>query len=367
MGTERGSLIRLMGVVLECSPITRICIHTLIPDFCRAFSAIRISIHNPCRQSPWNETCFWRRLFSEEKHQLFKAPFRRREWLLFVFRPLGPSLTITKALQTSDVCSDSSFTQSMQNYAIEVSFSYFEWHICLSIPEAGGIEANFDWLSRYACPVVHTVTPVRVWCMMKRSWLVGQLTTPTSIAHARFAALRFCLCSMWKSETWLTRKGNLVSNQISRHFCRDIHHFKQFSLVSTQIPLSRHTYLPDRHRRWTSTSLWCHWQSIQQWQKRPCKNAFLSLQFQCYGIIFCNHHFIMVLIVMYNTMHHVFQNISTDSSETCCNLYSRATYNVINIKLAKLFFLDPSMYVQKTNERNVHRPKTCTKRTFSAE
>lgn len=35
----------------------------------------------------------------------------------------GPSLTITKALQTSDVCSDSSFTQSMQNYAIEVRMS----------------------------------------------------------------------------------------------------------------------------------------------------------------------------------------------------------------------------------------------------
>ncbi|XP_056109999.1 C-myc promoter-binding protein isoform X2 [Rhinichthys klamathensis goyatoka] len=35
----------------------------------------------------------------------------------------GPSLTITKALQTSDVCSDSSFTQSTQNYAIEVRMS----------------------------------------------------------------------------------------------------------------------------------------------------------------------------------------------------------------------------------------------------
>nr|AUH27392.1 DENN domain containing protein 4A [Gobiocypris rarus] len=35
----------------------------------------------------------------------------------------GPSLTITKALQNSDVCSDSSLTQSMQNYAIEVRMS----------------------------------------------------------------------------------------------------------------------------------------------------------------------------------------------------------------------------------------------------
>ncbi|XP_077049432.1 C-myc promoter-binding protein isoform X1 [Siphateles boraxobius] len=35
----------------------------------------------------------------------------------------GPSLIITKALQTSDGCSDSSFTQSTQNYAIEVRMS----------------------------------------------------------------------------------------------------------------------------------------------------------------------------------------------------------------------------------------------------
>ncbi|KAK7152076.1 hypothetical protein R3I94_008420 [Phoxinus phoxinus] len=35
----------------------------------------------------------------------------------------GPSLTITKALQTSDGCSDSSYTQSTQNYAIEVRMS----------------------------------------------------------------------------------------------------------------------------------------------------------------------------------------------------------------------------------------------------
>lgn len=140
-------------------------------------------------------------------------------------------------------------------------------------------ETNFDWLSRYVCPVVHAVTPVRVWCMMKRSWLVGQLTTPTSIARAPFADLRFCPCSMWTSETWVTRKGNLVSNQISWYFCRDIHHFKQFSSVSNQIPFSRHAYLPDRHCRWTSTRLWSHWQSVQQWQKRPCKNMFNSLHF----------------------------------------------------------------------------------------
>lgn len=72
--------------------------------------------------------------------------------------------------------------------------------------------ANSVWLSSYVCPVAHAVTPVRVWCMMKRSWLVGQLTILTSIAHAPFAALRFCLCSMWTSETWVTRKGNLVCN-----------------------------------------------------------------------------------------------------------------------------------------------------------
>ncbi|CAM4582016.1 unnamed protein product [Leuciscus chuanchicus] len=35
----------------------------------------------------------------------------------------GPSLTITKAMQTSDVCSESSFTPSTQNYAIEVRMS----------------------------------------------------------------------------------------------------------------------------------------------------------------------------------------------------------------------------------------------------
>lgn len=36
MGSERDSLIRLTGVVLECSPITHIRIHALIPDFCGA-------------------------------------------------------------------------------------------------------------------------------------------------------------------------------------------------------------------------------------------------------------------------------------------------------------------------------------------
>ncbi len=72
--------------------------------------------------------------------------------------------------------------------------------------------ANSVWLSSYVCPVARAVTPVRVWCMMKRSWLGGQLTILTSIPHAPFAALRFCLCSMWTSETWVTRKGNLVCN-----------------------------------------------------------------------------------------------------------------------------------------------------------
>lgn len=66
------------------------------------------------------------------KNIIFKAPFPAESDFCFVFFRLGPSLTITKALQTSDVCSDSSLTQSTQNYAIEVSFSYCEWHICLS-------------------------------------------------------------------------------------------------------------------------------------------------------------------------------------------------------------------------------------------
>lgn len=88
----------------------------------------------------------------------------------------------------------------------------FVWRLCWSITVEGGMVANFVWLSRYACPVVRAVTPVRVWCMMKRSWLVGQLMTLTSTAHAPFAALHFCLCSMWTSETWVTRKGNLVCN-----------------------------------------------------------------------------------------------------------------------------------------------------------
>ncbi len=134
----------------------------------------------------------------------------QRVTFIFVFCPSGPPLTVMKALQTPDACSDSSLSQSMQNYAVEVSFSYFEWRTCWSITVAGSIVANFVWLSRYVCPVVRAVTPVRVWCMMKRSWLVGQLTILTSIAHAPFAALRFCLCSMWTSETWVTRKGNLV-------------------------------------------------------------------------------------------------------------------------------------------------------------
>ncbi len=174
--------------------------------------------------------------------------------------------------------------------------------------------ANSVWLSSYVCPVARAVTPVRVWCMMKRSWLVGQLTILTSIPHAPFVALRFCLCSMWTSETWVTRKGNLVCNHTIDISMAIFTISKSFLFLSYQIPLSRCTYLPDRHSRWTSTSLRCRWQYIQQWQKRPCKNTFLKIQFitfQCFGIIFWMHQiFIIESIMIRSAMYHIFCKIN---------------------------------------------------------
>lgn len=34
-------------------------------------------------------------------------------------------------------------------------------------------------MCRFECPVAHAATPASVWRMMRRSWLAGQLMTPT--------------------------------------------------------------------------------------------------------------------------------------------------------------------------------------------